>query len=510
MKKTLRLAAILGLAVSCGTVAWAGTEKLSNELKPENRRGSRSAQNVEVIVQYKVTPTEEHHQKVVALGGRLNAKMDFIKSAHYTVPSSALAALAEDPDVAYVTPNRAIKPMFDMTTVQTVHSDIGMVYGYFGAGMAVAIIDSGIAPSTDFNNYVGGSTASRIVYQQSFVGGTPADQYGHGTHVAGLAAGYGLAGSGAGYYGSAIGANIVNLRVLDQNGAGTDANVIAAIDEAISLQSKYNIKVINLSLGRPVYEAASLDPLCQAVEAAWKAGITVVVAAGNDGRDNSQNTNGYGTITAPGNDPYVVTVGAIKAEGTIVRTDDRIASYSSKGPTLYDHYVKPDVVAPGNQIASDLPAGLTLSNEYPTNQVATGYFMLSGTSMATPTVAAEALVLLSQHPTATPDQLKAMIMLSSSKTFPASSVAIDPTTEISYTSYYDVFTVGAGEVDFNAAITAPLPPSLGVGSAKSPAVSYNSTTGKVTMQGIGAANVVWGASSNDASEASTVAIHGEP
>jgi serine protease AprX len=99
------------------------------------------------------------------------------------------------------------------------------------------------------------------------------------------------------------------LRALDQNGQGAESQVIAAIQTAIQLK-KYNIRVINLSLGRPVYESYTLDPLCQAVEQAWKAGIVVVVAAGNEGRNNSANTNGYGSITAPGNDPYVITVGA--------------------------------------------------------------------------------------------------------------------------------------------------------------------------------------------------------
>src|SRR5207247_7852226 len=109
--------------------------------------------------------------------------------------------------------------------------------------------------------------------------------------------------------------NLVNLRVLDQNGAGQESDVISAIERAISLKSVYNIRVINLSLGRPVFESYTLDPLCQAVEAAWRAGIVVAVAAGNFGRDDSMHTHGYGTIASPGNDPYVITVGAMKANG---------------------------------------------------------------------------------------------------------------------------------------------------------------------------------------------------
>src|SRR6202042_3053146 len=109
----------------------------------------------------------------------------------------------------------------------------------------------------------------------------------------------------------------------NENGVGTDSMVIAAIERAIALKSTYNIRVINLSLGRPVYSSYASDPLCQAVEQAWKAGIVVVVAAGNGGRNNTAGTNGYGTITAPGNDPYVITVGAVNTVGTLTRSDDK-------------------------------------------------------------------------------------------------------------------------------------------------------------------------------------------
>src|SRR5207249_5355186 len=121
---------------------------------------------------------------------------------------------------------------------------------------------------------------------------------------------------------------------------------ISAIQRAIQLKNTYNIRVINISLGRRVSESYTLDPVCQAVEQAWKAGIVVVAAAGNYGRDNSMNTNGYATITVPGNDPYVITVGAMKTAGSPLRSNSLIASYSSKGPTLLDHVVKPDIVAP--------------------------------------------------------------------------------------------------------------------------------------------------------------------
>src|SRR5262249_9468031 len=149
------------------------------------------------------------------------------------------------------------------------------------------------------------------------------------------------------------------------NGQGADSAGIAAIDRAIELKGKYHIGGINLSLGRPVYESYVNDPLCQAVEAAWKAGIVVVVGAGNGGRGNSLGTHGYATVAVPANDPYAITVGATDMNGTFSRTDDTIASYSAKGPTILDHVVKPDLVAPGNRVVSLVDPNGTLTANNP-------------------------------------------------------------------------------------------------------------------------------------------------
>ena len=258
--------ACLTLFVAAAT-AVAGDEKLAPELRnaaPAVRANSK----VEVIVQYKVTPTAAHHQRVADLGGTLLTKMDFIKAGHYTLPASAVKSLAADPDVAYITPNRSLRGMMDIPA-ETVNDSAAIGGGYNGSGIGVAVIDSGIAALPDFQN--------RIVYQQSFVGGSAADQWGHGTHVSGL---LGSSGNGTVFTGIVPDVNLINLRVLDPNGNGTDAEVISALDTAIQLKNQYKIRVINLSLGRPVFESASKDPLCQAVEAAWKAGIVVVAAAG--------------------------------------------------------------------------------------------------------------------------------------------------------------------------------------------------------------------------------------
>src|SRR6266550_4974130 len=259
--------------------------------------------------------------------------------------------------------------------------------------------------------------------------------------------------------------SLIKLRLPDQNGSGLEADVISAIQRAIDLKNVYNIRVINLSLGHPVYESYTLDPLCQAVEAAWKAGIVVVAAAGNYGRDNSLGTKGYGTIASPGNDPYVITVGAMKTNGTYYTSDDTIASYSSKGPTLVDHLVKPDLVAPGNQVISLLAPNSTLALSYPKTLISTSafetigasgksgnYFMLSGTSMAAPVVSGAAALLIQQHPSLTPDQVKARLMKTATKTLNLFSVGTDAKSLQQFNSQSDIFTIGAGYLNIAAAL----------------------------------------------------------
>ena len=245
-----------------------------------------------------------------------------------------------------------------------------------------------------------GPTQSRILYEENFVStsNTIADEYGHGTHIAGLIAGNGSTTSNLTnpVQGVAPSANLVIMKALDVNGQSTVATVISAIDRVIQLkQLGVNIGVLNLSLGAPIMDSYTNDPLCQAAEAAWKAGITVVTAAGNYGRDNSSGRLVYGTTTLPGNDPLVITVGSMKTQQTASPGDDTIASYSSKGPTSIDHVIKPDFVAPGNLVYATLDNGSsdTLASQAPTNVVQNGYLgitsppksnylILSGTSMA--------------------------------------------------------------------------------------------------------------------------------
>jgi serine protease AprX len=380
--------------------------------------------------------------------------------------------------------------------------------GVDGTGIGVAVIDSGINRLRDLGNAQGYEFGGdRIVFTHNFLangewaqaGGTH-DQYGHGTHVAGIIAGNGRMSTGERYFrtfkGIAPNANLIDLQVLDQNGEGSDSKVIAAIEMAIDLKNTFNIRIINLSLGRGVYESYQLDPLCQAVEQAWKAGIVVVVAAGNDGRLYSFNSEGYGTINSPANDPYVITAGAVDTNNTASIQDDTVASYSSKGPSLVDDVAKPDIMAPGSQIASlrsphstlveEYPTFVTLDADYMTNNLpypSRDYFPLSGTSMAAAVVSGASALLLQAQPSLTPDQVKAYLMRDAVKgVFPASSTVTDSTG--SYTSYNDLLTVGAGYLNIQASVAdaaAATTATLPTGYALSPTVNLDATTGMMYL-----------------------------
>jgi serine protease AprX len=496
------------------TTGWCFAQRPVSRIAPElsglltkAKQGTSAGATVRVIVQYHVTPTAAHYATMQNRGGRVNAKLHMINSAAFTIPVSALAALESDPEILSVTIDHPMNVMDDLTNSAT-----GVVSawnaGYTGSGVGVAVIDSGINDShPDLWN--ANHTASRVVYHQDFTGtattnlaGAKYDLYGHGTHVAGIIGGNGSL-SGGQYEGVAPGVNLVDLRALDLNGNGTDSTVIAAIQEAIALKSTYNIRVINLSLGRGIWSSYTQDPLCQAVESAWKAGIVVVVAAGNYGRLSVNGSNGYGTVTAPGNDPYVLTVGATKSNGSSTVSAQTLASYSSKGPTTYDHVVKPDLVAPGNDVVSLSAPGATLEAEFPA-ELATGtdgkndYFTLSGTSMATPAVAGAAALLLQEQSTLTPDQVKARLMKTAYKMGLNSTSAWVPHLSQTFTSFYDLFSVGSGLMNLQAAISnTDLAPAT-VGSALSPSVSYNSNNGAVALvygnSVLAPASVVWGSS----------------
>jgi serine protease AprX len=483
--------------------------KFAPDLAPVVARAHHAAanENVKVIVQYKQAPQAEQEGRVQRMGAHLNHRLGVIKGIALTMPVSALPALEADSEVVSVSLDHPLRGLDEITDAATNVSSAWSA-GYSGAGIGVAVIDSGIN-DTHPDLWDSTESYSRVVYHQDFTGtattnssGAKYDLYGHGTHVAGIIGGNGYLSSGN-YSGAAPAVNLVDLRVLDLNGVGSDSNVIAAIQQAIALQNTYNIQVINLSLGRGIFVSYTQDPLCQAVESAWKAGIVVVVAAGNYGRLSVNGSDGYGTVTAPGNDPFVITVGAMNSNGSSSQSAETMTSYTSKGPTTYDHVVKPDIMAPGNNIVSLTASGATLEALYPA-QLVTGnngknsYFTLSGTSMATPVVSGAVALLVQQNGNLTPDQVKARLMQTAYGSFPTSTVASVPSLSESFTEYYDLFSIGSGLLNIEPALSDNSLAPATVGAALSPSVVYSPSTGAVPLvdgnSSIAARSVVWGTS----------------
>src|SRR5262245_4153388 len=309
-----------------------------------------------------------------------------------------IEALASDARVISISPDRRVAATMDIA-VPTVGGDRLQTYlGYKGQGVTVAVIDSGVMPT---NSVAASRLAARIDFTDSL---NVNDQFGHGTHIASTIAGSGDKGS---VRGMAPAAKIVSLKVLDANGQGFVSDVIRAIDWSIQNRAAYGIRILNLSFGHPPAESYATDPLAHAVERAWAAGLVVITSAGSRGRD------GFFTINSPGNDPYVLTVGAMNDMNTAVRSDDVTTTYSSRGPSYGDHILKPDVVAPGNKIVGALAMGTTLPRLYPDRVVGRDRIELSGSSMAAAVTSGAVALLLERNPRLTPDQVKAILLYSS-------------------------------------------------------------------------------------------------
>ena len=455
--------------------------------------------------------------QLVKIGADVTRHLGFIHSVALTLPSRNLGKLAALPFVTHISYDGKIKKCDEFTVASSGAGIAYQSYGLTGAGVGVAVLDSGMQNMDDLGDPVEGG--NRIIAQQNFVpnwnddddSSEYTDRCGHGTHVAGIIAGAGQRSTGEDYahtyYGIARRANLINVRVLDENGAGTVSSMAAGLQWVIANKAAYNIRVINLSLGHPVGDSYKNDPLCQAVESAWNAGIVVVCAAGNNGRTSALAVPGaanegwgtaYGSIQSPANDPYVITVGATKSmDGT--RADDKIATYSGRGPSRIDMVLKPDIIAPGNRVISLYSydttlyrwgsvsnAGLPMS-AYTANShsgMSTKYFVLSGTSMACPVVAGAAALMLEKYPSLSPDTVKARLMVSADKW-------TDPTGNA------DPLTYGAGYLNIpNALLSTVTPtqsalsPQLTLTAAGEVLINTNLTVyGTKTLSGV---TTIWG------------------
>ncbi|BCU82565.1 serine protease AprX [Polycladomyces abyssicola] len=310
---------------------------------------------------------------------------------------SQLQSLLEMPSVEKVYLDRKVHALLD-TAVPSVGAPQVWSGGNEGEGVTIAVVDTGIHPHPDLTQ-----PTNRIIAFKDFVKGktNPYDDNGHGTHCAGCAAGNGYRSSGK-YRGAAPKARLVGVKVLDKMGSGSLSTVIEGIQWCIDHRDEYGIRVISLSLGSTSQHSYKDDPVCQAVEEAWNHGITVVVAAGNEGPEPR-------TIASPGIHPRVITVGATDDHSTVDNSDNTIASFSSRGPTI-DGIVKPDLVAPGSQITSLRVKRSYLDKMSPDRRVGDNYTSLSGTSMATPIVAGVAALILTSDPALTPDQVKQQLL----------------------------------------------------------------------------------------------------
>lgn len=417
--KVRRAAAVLATGTLLALFSWPAFAAPNGRSKLDRALTSRAgtAGTSRVIVRAAGGDVES---RVRVHRGRSRARLNLVGGYLADVPNDALAALAADPAVASVHLDRPVTPLLaeagagDLAPTPSPWSSSV----FDGGGVGVAVIDSGI---TRWHDDLARVQQGRAVVGQRVVGFADftrttqgvADGYGHGTHVAGIVAGSGYDADGA-YAGVAPGAHLLVLKVLDAEGRGYVSDVIRAIEFAVTNRDRYNLRVLNLSIGAPVFESYETDPLTLAALQAVRSGLVVVAAAGNLGK-NGDGEQQYGGITAPGNAPWVLTVGAYSHMGTPDPSDDRVAGYSSRGPTAVDFSAKPDIVAPGTRIVSLNDQGSTLSAHVPHELVpgsrgsAYPYITLSGTSMAAPVVSGVVARMLQANPGLTPNAVKAIL-----------------------------------------------------------------------------------------------------
>jgi subtilisin family serine protease len=376
-----------------------------------------------VIVQWQGTPDV---RVITGTGGVPGRQLEGAGAQVADLDNRSLARLALDPRVARVAIDRPAFATLERTGPATGAAVARQAFGLTGKGVGVAIIDSGITAWHDDLYLADGRSPrahDRIVHFRDFTRETSrriwmreraSDDFGHGTHVAGIIAGNGFDSDGA-RTGMAPDASLVGLKVLDANGHGYVSDVIAALDYAVAMRDVHDIRVINLSVASGVFESYRTDPLAQAARRAVDAGIVVVAAAGNLGA-NERGEIQYGGITSPGNAPWVLTVGASSHAGTTPRSDDTLGGFSSRGPTWIDFAAKPDLVAPGvgTESLSDPHSTLyaTMPDYLLSGTVKTPYqpyLSLTGTSMAAPVVTGTIALMLQVNPSLTPNAVKAIL-----------------------------------------------------------------------------------------------------
>jgi serine protease AprX len=342
---------------------------------------------------------------VLGVGGTLVTQYHLIDGVEAVIPAAVEPVLAALPGII-VTPDVSVSVQgtpestgphtpSDVFLEQTGATRLAAA-GDTGQGVTVAVLDTGIDNLSDFSG--------RLIGGVDLTGGNSPfqDSYGHGTFVAGLIAGDG-ASSGGQYSGEAPGANLVSIKVAGANGKTDLGALILGLQWAIDHRASYGIKILNMSLGFQAAVSTVIDPLDLAVQAVWASGISVVVSAGNAGPFN-------GTILSPGDDPLVITVGALDDMATPSITDDEMCDFSGAGPTSPDGWVKPDLVTSGRSVVSLAAPGSTIYDGYPSARVGSANFVGSGTSFSAAITSGAAALVLADNPGLAPDQLKARLL----------------------------------------------------------------------------------------------------
>ncbi|HHY83101.1 MAG TPA: S8 family peptidase [Clostridiales bacterium] len=371
-----------------------GSEKIDSRLLKKTRTLGLSS--IPAIIFTKEGKTKICRHYLESKGVKIKYELPLINAYAVEIEGGKLEDTARADVVEYISDDMKINSLLNVAA-QEVGARIANDTGYTGRGIGIAILDTGIYPHQDFTK-----PRNRIIAFKDFVNNkqNPYDDNGHGTFVAGVAAGNGYA-SGGKYKGVAPEANLIGVKVMDKNGSGNSSDIIAGMQWVADHHKEYNIRVMSLSLGAKPPTGSRFDPLAAAVEAVWKKGIIVIAAAGNAGPKQN-------TIATPGVSPVIITVGAVDDKRTADYKDDVIADFSSRGP-VNGRQVKPDIVAPG--------VGITAANtdkEYTgglrTEVLKEPYTKMSGTSVATPVVSGAAAVMLSKNPKMTPAEFKELIM----------------------------------------------------------------------------------------------------
>jgi serine protease AprX len=400
-----------------GPVAVSGAETThasAASAKVDPGIGRAPGHKVSVIVQAWPGQVGEATAALNARGAKVGVSLPVIDGFQATIDSRALAAVAASPAIKAITANRqgnysqvsadasaassgAAAASSSSASASEFVSSTGAAEawstGNLGAGVGVAVIDTGISNMTDLKG--------RIAWGPDLSGeATMVDSYGHGTVVAGLIGGSGtdsVGNDGGAYTGVAPGANLIAVKTSGRNGVADVSTILQAMTWVAAYQVQFNIRVVNLSWGTPSTQSPSIDPLDYAVERLWNSGMVVVVAAGNAGPV-------AGSITKPGDDPMVLTVGAYDDH----TSPGTIPAWSSRGPTA-SGLAKPDLVAPGRTLIASRSYGSNVEANNPDALIPPSYITGSGTSEATAVTSGLAALLVAAHPGYSPDQVKAAL-----------------------------------------------------------------------------------------------------